>query len=683
MGRRLAPAAGWHRPRHRPYTGHHRFPRRHARHSQHFAPRPAVCRAVAATRPLLGVSLSQAGPWTLLAAPPAAVALLALTALIGGRTITRPLPSRGRLEQALVALAAGLLLLAEIGLVLGCGGRLAVVPLLAALGAVHLAGIAAWRWLLDGLRTTAARLRAPAAGRLAVAGCGAVAAALLPVGMLAIYPPTGFDATLYHLPFAKAFAVSGGLPFLPDLRVPVFPQLNEMLLAMALLLGGDAAAQLLMALATALTAALLLLWGREAFPEAPGAGWIAAAAWLGNPLVVYLGGSAYVDPALALWVTAALYAVHRYRAGGGTGWLAASAAAAGAAAAGKYLGLFFVAAIAAIVAAGARNRLAVQAAGSGDSPVRRASPRRGHAALFMLVALAVMAPWYGRILYYTGNPLFPFFPRLFGGSPWDPLDVGPAGPWWRSASALPPLSPVYLAALPLVAWRAARDAHTRRLLLLVAAFAGVTLALPRDPRYLLPVVPVASLALGVTLASWGPPFPRLRGRRRLAAASAALLLPGWLYGVIRIVHLGPPPPSQASREALLARELPLYPAVRFLNRHAGSAYTAFGFGTENLHYFADGRLLGDWAGPASYRRMPSPAGDPRALEGALRRLGADYLILPASYCRAGRTEGADFRRGFRLLYADLHARAFALGDLAPSAALPAPPVLAKAKASPR
>ena len=30
---------------------------------------------------------------------------------------------------------------------------------------------------------------------------------------LALYPPTGFDATLYHLPFARAFAASGRLPF--------------------------------------------------------------------------------------------------------------------------------------------------------------------------------------------------------------------------------------------------------------------------------------------------------------------------------------------------------------------------------------------------------------------------------------------------------------------------------------
>ena len=32
---------------------------------------------------------------------------------------------------------------------------------------------------------------------------------------------------MYHLPFARAFAASGGLPFLPALRYPMFPPLAE------------------------------------------------------------------------------------------------------------------------------------------------------------------------------------------------------------------------------------------------------------------------------------------------------------------------------------------------------------------------------------------------------------------------------------------------------------------------
>ena len=72
-----------------------------------------------------------------------------------------------------------------------------------------------------------------------------------------------------------------------------------------------------------------------------------------------------------------------------------------------------------------------------------------------------------------------------------------------------------------------------------------------------------------------------------------------------------------------------------------------------------------------YRRMP-PAGDPQALAGALRRLGARYLILPASACGAEVTETAGFRREFRLLYADSGGRAFAVNDLSASEAQAAP-----------
>jgi nicotinamidase-related amidase len=625
----------------------------------------------------------QADGWRFLAMPVAAAALLAVTAAVGGRTLTRALPLRGWFEQALIALPAGLLVLATAGLALGLCGKLTLGAVLATLGVLHLTGTASWRWLVEASRAVMAGVRRASPARVAAAV--AVGAALAPIAALALYPPTGFDATMYHLPFAKAFAASGRLPFLPDLRVPVFPQLNEVLFALALLLGGDGAVQLLVFLATLLTAALLVQWGREAFPDAPGAGWLGAAALLGNPLVVYLGGSAYVDPMLALWVTASLYALHRYRAGAGAGWLVLSAAFVGAAAAGKYLGLFFVAALVAVVAAGGRPA------------VGRAAGRWRQAVAFALVALAVMAPWYARIVYYTGNPVFPFLPRIFGGSPWDPLVPRPAWlvaalspshwlppplawdgrllrrPWeiavrWRrAAGGPPPLSPAYLVALPLVAVRAARDGRTRRLLLLVAVFAAATLPLPRDPRYLLPVVPAASLTLGVALAAWGP-FSRLPFRRRMAVGCAALLFPGALYGGYRLARLGPLPTSQAAREALLARELPLYPAVRFLNLRSGSAYTAYGFGTENLHYLADGRLLGDWGGPASYQSMPSPQGDAEALYAALRRLGAEYLILPESPETAVRTGRPDFQRGFRLLYADPHSRVFAVE--APAAEVP-------------
>jgi hypothetical protein len=694
---------------------------------------------------LMSESLLGAAP---LFTAPAAVILIAATAYIGGRSLTQAALPVGGFEIVGLSLSAGLLLLAQLGLMLGLLGQLARGPVLATFLILHLIGYRAWRELTSAVGhvvrahlgrlprhlTTSVPFRAvtvsaPAAALL-------LTMALVPAALLAIYPPLGFDATMYHLPFAKAFAATHHLPFLPALRFPVFPQLNEILFAIALLLDSDLAAQLLMVLATLLTMALLVAWGRTAFSDRSAAGWLAAATLAGNPLVIYLAGSAYIDAGLALWVTAALYCLHQFRqstlpaqnpqptsaparaafaqdrpeagaqrptshrhgvegtdpdhpletggasikrastcrtvAPGSVHWLVLAGAFAGAAASSKYLGLFFVVAIGVVLAW--RDRRA--------------------ALWFASAAIAIAAPWYGRIIYYTNNPVFPYFPQWFGHSPWDPLLFRPVFspavwlraldhnvlafarlPWdlslgWRSAGAIAPLSPAYLAALPLLAYEFATERRIRRLLLLAGAFALATLALPREPRYVVAALPLLSLATGAALARFLEavlPLPSAARRRLAISLCVALLLPGWLYGAIRLRHLGLPPANGDQREAWLARRLPLYPALSFLNRSRGSAYSAYALHAENMKYFAEGTLLGDWTGPASFLLLPALDGDAEVLARALGRLGADCLILPASTARPGCSGGAAFDRHFLLLFHDSHACVFSLvGPLHPA-----------------
>ena len=60
-----------------------------------------------------------------------------------------------------------------------------------------------------------------------------------------LYPPTAFDATVYHLPLAKLYAREHQLVYGEYFRVPVFPQNMEMLFTLALLLYDDIFAQLI------------------------------------------------------------------------------------------------------------------------------------------------------------------------------------------------------------------------------------------------------------------------------------------------------------------------------------------------------------------------------------------------------------------------------------------------------
>jgi len=604
-----------------------------------------------------------------------ALLFLTVTVHVTGRLITRWLPGEeeGGEEDAWggfgvfgVAVAVGLGIWGSLGLLLGFAGLLSRGPLLAVLVGVHVAGLGVWREIAQGARSfwTGQGRR----GRLAA--LLGLAAVLAPLLALSLYPPTAFDETLYHLPFARAFARTGGVPFLPELRVPVFPQLSELVFAEVLVLADDVTVHGVELLATVAAAALLVGWGRKATGKG-WAGWLAAAIWLGNPIAVYLSGTAYLEPGLALFATAALYAQERWREAESRGWLALSAGLAGAAAGTKYLGLIFVG-------------LVVLFAMVASPRWRRVS----NSALVLLVAGAVAGPWYARILYYTGNPVFPFFAGLLGApTVWDAgwpqehrsllerFGAFVRIPWSvvferRDVGYQPPHSPVYLLALPLLAVGAWRDPRVRRLLAAVLAYSLLFILLTPDARYLVVVLPALSLAVAVSAAPWLARW----SRPRLAAALAVIvLLPGWLYAGYRLAQQGPVPATPAARDRYLAERLPIWPAVRFLNRTRGSAYTVYAFHAENMVYLAQGKLLGDWNGPGRFALVQPLTRDPAALAAKLRELGADcMLVVDGSGVFLPATD-PEFQARFRRIYSDGAAEVFALTTAGPWIAAPAPP----------
>jgi hypothetical protein len=591
---------------------------------------------------------------------------LAATAWVLGRGATRALGLgfSGRLEKGAVSTVLGLALAAYLLFLLGLAGRLQAVPVLLAAALVHVFGTPVWQETWEDLRAGV-----PRPGWMA--GLALLALIVVPFALPALYPPSGFDATLYHLPFARAFAETGGLPYLADRRFPVFPQANEILFAAVMLFGRDVAAQGVQLLATLLTAVLLALWARRSFPDLRAAGALAAAIFLGNPLVSYLAGTGYVEPGLALFVTGGLMATDRWRETGDRRWLIPAAALAATAADVKYLGLYFLGAAAMLVAI---------AGGAGKRP-RPVGERGLDVLLFGGVALVFLAPWYLRLVILTGNPVFPYAPSLFGANPWQALaDPNREGtlvhrlvravriPWdvvfgRETYGGLPPASPVYLAAIPLLVAGAMRDARLRRWLAVwlpvVAAFALACSWLPRDSRYLVPVFPLAALAVVGAVAA-------LAGRRRRSRLLAwvlclGCLAPGWLYGFSWLARNGPLPLTPAGREAFLARKIPCYPAVAWLNRTRGRAYTVWAFRAEQAAYFADGRFLGDWAGLASYGRVLAVSPSPEALRRELHRLGADHFLLSAASAKdLPFPEDAGFQRWFEPVYQDAVARVYAL-----------------------
>ncbi len=578
------------------------------------------------------------------------LALLAATAFVLGRELTRRLPYRDAGEAAAFSTALGLGALGWLLFLLALAGWLTREAILGLGVAVHLGGFRVWRRagsrarrLIGGWR---GRPRHPRRLRHWLLA-GLFLAVLLPAALLPLYPPTEPDATAYHLPFAATYLAGGGLVFAPTLRFPVFPVLNEMLFAAMMSLAGDTAAHLVHFLEMLLTAALLAAWGRRLLSRRAGV-W-GSALWLGTPLVVWMAGAAYVDLGLALFATASILAWEIARDSSDRRWLWLAGASAGLAAGTKYLGLFFVAGIGLLLL--------------WDAVRRR---RAGDLAAFSAAALMALGPWYLWIWHQTGSPFFPYYPQLFGDSEWltdfdrrgsrlgdagrSALDLarhalGEVAAWIFDLVRVPyaavfrrqvfryqaPGSPLLLLLLP-AAIPALLRGRTRRPLLWVLGYGLLWRATIPDLRFLLAVLP--ALAIGLTGALDRAVKGRFAGRffdrpgsTATILVTALLLAPGAFYAGYKISERGLPPATPDLRQLYLLEQRPGYAAIDLLNRRHGGDYTVYVLWGTPLHHFAEGRFLGARIGPYRHRKVLRAMGDSRKLHRRLRSFGAEYFLI--------------------------------------------------------
>jgi hypothetical protein len=544
----------------------------------------------------------------------AVAAAVAATTWAAGAIVTGALRRDGVPIPWALTTALGFALVGQLLLLVAMAGLLQRAVVIAVTIGIHILAIPCWRrWC------AAARGAAVPAVR---AGALVLVIAAMPGFLLTLYPPLGFDQTMYHLPFARAFAASGTAPWLPALRFPIFPQLAELLNAAVLLLAGAVATQATGWVALGAGLGLAYAWARDLAGDAPSAragGWLAVGIIAGSPMAVYLAATGYVEPLLALLVGASLYAADRARVSGDTRWLVAAGALAGSAASVKYLGLYFVPAAILVFVRRAPWRVVLR-----------------DLAIYGAAALVALLPTYGRIVAQTGNPLFPFYPELFGPSPWgDPSLMGARGAErWRLAltrlwdvtfrrhavGGLPHFSPAFLLALPIVVLAAARHDRLRRLLL---AASGYLLLATTHAHHLFAIAVLWAALAGAAAA-------RLLPARSAVLTAAALVLAGGgeAYTLYRLSRLGPPPTTSESRDRFLAAQLPLYPAIAWLNRQGG-AITYYAVAAERMVDYASGTQLGDVNGPASFARMEARVRTAGSVAAALESLGASHLLVPA------------------------------------------------------
>ena len=463
----------------------------------------------------------------------------------------------------------------------------------------------------------------------------ATIALAVPLFVLALYPPSAFDETLYHLPFVATLARAGAIRFFPLLRFPAFPQLHELLCVPVFLAAGDTATHLVTVAELLLLAGVVALWPRQR-----SAGLLAAAVVIGHPIVFELGSVTYVDVALALFVTAGFVMLNRATTPGSERWLFVAAGfLLGTACSVKYLGGYFAASAFLFACFFARDR-------------RRNVP------LFVAGGLAAVLPTYACITALTGSPLFPFAPRLFGVTAWTFVDA-PAAPAERVVRALrlfwnitfardrvnyqPPYAPTFAVALLLTFVAATRNRRAAFVAAMAIVYIIVFTFLPQDSRYLLSLLPVVSVVAAGVVTS------RLCSPRILVALMLLAVAPGLAYAAYRVAKQGPPPVTGAQRRAYLERRLPEYRAFE----HRGEG-RIFACGAEQLKHFGGDQFFGEMTGPWSCDKFFR--GD---LARNLAALDVHYLLISRRRCPAA-WQRMPAPPAFERVYADADAELWRL-----------------------
>jgi hypothetical protein len=603
-----------------------------------------------------------------------AIAMFALLSYVYGRQLTRGVSYGSAAERVSLSVTLGLGVVAHLVLFVGLLRLLYWPVVLAALAAGCLLCIPTLKELARELRGALLRLKALRRADLrATAVCALVGAVFLPpVLALPLYPPTSFDATSYHLPVAKTFARSHAVTFTPFLRFQVFPVLNEMWFTLALLFYDDALAQLFQLLALGALVLAVFAFGRRHFNAR--AGLWAAALVLASPMVLWSGSVAYIDISLTLFVAAAVYSLANWLQTSLRHWLVLSGVFCGLAAGAKYTAFVFLGL-------------------TGLVTLYRAVRERSllPPVIFSAAALAVAAPWYVRNYVYTRNPLFPFLPGVFGYTEWwsrEDLqtvlrDLRAAHGVGRGAWALltmpyhlafnqaplhaeQPWSPIYFVALPLTLAWAFRNRKVGWMLVFCLAYLVFWFYAAQILRYLLPVLPVLSLATAAAfdglLRRLAPAARRANSKVFAGAAALALASTGWLYAVNHWTEHGPFPVKRAERDAYLAGHLPSYPFYKLLNSQGrGAQVRLYAFYDENMLYFLNGVKMGDWFGPLRYARFLPSMSDGASLYGELKGVGADYLLANEA---TPLPQDEFFRQHFEVLYTRGQRTLYRLGDAA-------------------
>jgi len=346
-----------------------------------------------------------------------ASAFIGAAALSLGGLILRGLkmrPALGRWEVLATSWGLGTTALALFTLGIGRLGWLGPWAVRVALAVP----IAAESWAMARAWRSGAETREPRASwsRWSIAGFVVVAGPFLAIMALgAMLPTVDFDAIEYHLQGPKEYFQAGRIAFLPHNVYTSMPFSIEMLHLLGMEVAGDwwlgaLAGQLLVACFAPMAAVMIGL--AAARIGSPRAAWVAAVVYLTTPWIYRLAVLPYVEGPLCYYHAALVWAAIRFGGGGGAG--------SGEPARPRHVGLLVGALAGGAMATKYPALISAVIPAAAWAVVESIRGRSARLAIGFALGLAVvMAPWLGKNVADTRNPVYPLAYSVFGGRHWD------------------------------------------------------------------------------------------------------------------------------------------------------------------------------------------------------------------------------------------------------------------------
>lgn len=417
---------------------------------------------------------------------------------------------------------------------------------------------------------------------------GALTCALPVLFLLSLIPVMAWDCDAYHLTVPKLWAAHGGFRPIPFNVYSNWPLNIELLFGLALLLKDWILANLVEFLFSVATVLAIYrfacqLGGRYA-------GLLAAVLFISNPIVLFEFWVAYVDMAFAFFFLMGfwLLTLHAEAPQRGRTWLVLAGVCAGILSGIKLTGLTASGCLGIVGLLLARKHLTL---------------RRILMYLlccFVLPCVALAAPWWIKSWHYTGNPFYPFMYGIFGGTEWSRELAEQFREWHRSIGMgrglvdyllLPirvilqgepgyarfdgSINRLWVFWLPVAVLGAGRNQTVRSALAVSLLYFVFWAASSQQMRFLIPILPLLSIATALTVADL---LARVRpgGARRAlgigtsaAAVGSLIVLAGLLPSVLsttnEAVRQGRPAGLQ-DPESAPGRPGAVRPVLAFINK---------------------------------------------------------------------------------------------------------------------